>query len=259
MEKIKVLIVDDSELVRELLTQLLATDDQLSVVGAAPDPYCAREMIKQLNPDVLTLDVEMPRMNGITFLRNLMRLRPMPVVMVSTLTEQGAEVTLEALELGAVDYIAKPKFDLNHGLQQIAHMICAKVKQAARANIAALEPSIAKPADMPQPRISKSRCDLIAIGASTGGTEAIKQILRQLPEVMPPIVIVQHMPAGFTASYAKRLNKHIELSVQELSESGCRLQESNVYIAHGAKHLTVERRGPGVEGRAQRRRSRLAP
>lgn len=248
MEKIKVLIIDDSQLVRQLLTQLLSTDKRLIVVGAANDPYEAREMIKQLNPDVLTLDVEMPRMNGITFLKNLMRLRPMPVVMISTLTEQGAEITLEALEIGAVDYIAKPKLNLESCLLAITDEICSKVKQAAQANIAALEASHQLPTRRQHINKTLPDCQLIAIGASTGGTEAIKQVLSRLPENMPPIVVVQHMPAGFTASYANRLNNSVPLTVVELNQPRVPLKNNHVYIAHGASHLEVKCSGKKIYG-----------
>lgn len=241
MQQIKVLIIDDSQLVRQLLTRLLSSDPQLSVVGAAKDPYEARQMIKQLNPDVLTLDVEMPRMNGIAFLKNLMRLRPMPVVMISTLTEQGADVTLQALELGAVDYIAKPKLDLEANLQPLALAICHKVRQAATANIKALEPPAPQTVCQPHTERNAVDCQLIAIGASTGGTEAIKHLLCRLPQNMPPIMIVQHMPAGFTASYANRLDRSLPLKVQELSRSRTPLQAGHVYIAYGDAHLEVKR------------------
>lgn len=248
MEQIKVLIIDDSQLVRQLLTQLLSTDKRLVVVGAANDPYEAREMIKQLNPDVLTLDVEMPKMDGITFLKNLMRLRPMPVVMISTLTEQGAEITLEALEIGAVDYIAKPKINLESCLLAITDEICSKVKQAARANIAALEASHQLPTRKQHITKALPDCRLIAIGASTGGTEAIKQVLCRLPESMPPVVVVQHMPAGFTASYANRLNNSVPLTVVELNQPRVQLQNNHVYIAHGASHLEVKCSGKQIYG-----------
>lgn len=250
---VKVLIVDDSALIRKLLTELLGADPSIEVVGAAEDPFDAREKIKQLNPDVLTLDVEMPRMDGITFLRNLMRLRPMPVVMISTLTEKGADTTLQAMELGAIDYIAKPKVDVNTELSALAADICSKVKQAARANVAALEHNIQQqqfsppieplPAEKPGKRIR-----LIAIGASTGGTEAIKEVLSGLPEQMPPIVIVQHMPDGFTASFAQRLDKLLNLSVSEVTGVGDLLKPNHVYIANGARHFRVAAVGGAFKG-----------
>lgn len=259
---VKVLIVDDSELIRSLLTEILSSDPAIDVVGTAFDPLDARDKIKQLNPDVLTLDVEMPRMDGITFLKNLMRLRPMPVVMISTLTEKGAETTLQAMELGALDYISKPKVQVDKELSALAQEICTKVKQAARANVEALVQNIQQrqfsgttssattsattqplPADKPSNNIK-----LIAIGASTGGTEAIKEVLCGLPSQMPPIVIVQHMPAGFTASYAKRLDQLMKLTVTEFNESGVLLKPNHVYIAHGAYHLRVQQLGGVLKG-----------
>lgn len=249
---IKVLIVDDSETIRRLLTEIMSSDSGLHVVGAAVDPYEARELIKELNPDVITLDIEMPRMDGITFLRNLMRLRPMPVVMISTLTEKGAEVTMEALELGAIDYVPKPRFDVEGKLPTQTAEIILKVKHAARANVRALEHNVNQqqfsqpidplPADAPNKRV-----ELIAIGASTGGTEAIKEVLRTLPPQMPPIVIVQHMPAGFTASFAKRLDSLVDLDVEELNAS-TQLLVGHVYLAQGGEHMLVSRRGSNFYG-----------
>ncbi|MGB4947801.1 MAG: response regulator, partial [Candidatus Competibacter denitrificans] len=206
-DKIKVLIVDDSALVRQILAEILDQDPGIQVVGAAADPYAAREKIKQLNPDVLTLDVEMPRMDGLTFLSNLMRLRPMPVVMVSSLTESGATVTLQALELGAVDFVTKPKVDLAHTLDDYALEIREKVRMAARARVIERRsppPTTKLPAagekysaDVILQREERARPfktteSLIAIGASTGGTEAIKEVLIRMPLSCPGIVITQH-------------------------------------------------------------------
>lgn len=240
----KVLIVDDSALVRQLLTGILSGDPSLEVVGAAVDPYDARAQIKQFNPDVITLDVEMPRMDGITFLRNLMRLRPMPVVMISTLTEKGSTITLEALELGAVDYIAKPKFQLGEELNKQAEQIIQKVKHAARANLQAIEHNFKhEQFTTPlQPGTDSQLTDnigLIAIGASTGGTEAIKEVLSGLPGHMPPIVVVQHMPGGFTHSYAKRLDQCCALTVKEFDAEREKLESDHVYIANGDYHMAT--------------------
>ncbi|MCB1821200.1 MAG: response regulator, partial [Candidatus Competibacteraceae bacterium] len=216
--KIKVLIVDDSALVRQILTEILSRDPGIEVVGSATDPYAAREKIKKLNPDVLTLDVEMPRMDGLTFLSNLMRLRPMPVVMVSSLTENGAAVTLQALELGAVDFVTKPKVDVAHALDDYALEIREKVRMAARAKVrerrsapvesAAPSQLAAAPekysADVIMQRDSQKRRNfkttdcIIAIGASTGGTEAIKEVLIRLPQQCPGVVITQHIPEAFS-------------------------------------------------------------
>ena len=255
MTKIKVLIVDDSALVRQMLTEILSTDSGIEVVGTAQDPYMAREKIKHLNPDVLTLDVEMPRMDGITFLSNLMRLRPMPVVMVSSLTEQGAEVTLHALECGAVDFVSKPKIDLAHSLKDYAEEIVEKVKIAAKAQVKALnrhssvrrEVSTKQSADaiMAQSnskRRFKTTEKIIAIGASTGGTEAIKEILMQLPADTPGVVITQHIPEAFSKPFANRMNGVSAMTVFQ-AEDGQHIVPGHVYIAPGNYHLMVERDG----------------
>lgn len=256
MQKIRVLIVDDSALVRQVLTEVLQSDPALEVVGSAADPYAARDKIKQLTPDVLTLDVEMPRMDGVTFLKNLMRLRPMPVVMVSSLTEQGAEITLQALELGAVDYVSKPKVDVAHSLQDYAEEIIAKVKCAARARVRALDQRATPPSLTVAPKLSadavlapsgasqhfKATERLIALGASTGGTEAIKDVLCRLPADAPAMVITQHMPEAFTASFAARLNGLAAMTVCE-ARDGQHILRGHAYIAPGNRHLLVVRDG----------------
>src|SRR5579863_4886649 len=204
-KRIKVLIVDDSALVRALLTKILGADPALQVVGTAPDAFIAREKIKILNPDVLTLDVEMPRMDGLQFLRNLMRLRPMPVVMCSSLTERGADITLAALELGAIDFVTKPKIDVAHALEGYAAELISKVKVAAAARVRPLV--VRPPPDNPAGAQHKPRPELhfratdqiVAIGASTGGTEAIRQVLARLPPDAPGMVITQHIPRAFSA------------------------------------------------------------
>lgn len=203
---IKVLIVDDSPLIRGLLTEILQQADDLKVVGSAEDPYQAREMIKSLNPDVITLDIEMPKMDGISFLRNLMRLRPMPVVMISTLTQQGSPITLEALEIGAVDFIAKPKVNVAEQFQHYAETVQEKVRTAATARLRPYKTSdaAAHKAQLPTGQ-SFERNAIIAIGASTGGTEAIKEVLVQMPKDAPPIVITQHIPPVFSTSFALSL------------------------------------------------------
>ncbi|NNE64446.1 MAG: chemotaxis response regulator protein-glutamate methylesterase, partial [Gammaproteobacteria bacterium] len=241
---IKVLIVDDSSLIRQLMTNILSAEDGIEVVGSAKDPYDARDKIKRLNPDVITLDVEMPKMDGITFLRNLMRLHPLPVVMVSTMTNAGAGVTLEALELGAVDYVSKPNIGLQNNMTAYADEIVNKVKSAARANIkggyrvAAVKPA----AKTGSPVKFKTTDMIIAIGASTGGTEAIKDILFELPSNMPGIVISQHIPATFSSAFAERLNQNSAMSVSEASE-GRQILPGHVYIAPGGQHLQVNRSG----------------
>jgi two-component system, chemotaxis family, protein-glutamate methylesterase/glutaminase len=238
---VKVLVVDDSALVRQLMTQLLEQDPGIQVVGSAADPYIARDKIKQLNPDVLTLDVEMPRMDGLTFLRNLMRLRPMPVVMVSTLTERGAQVTLDALSLGAVDFIAKPKLDIARGLTEYAGLLIEKVKQAAKARVIAPLPRAAN--DPATPAVAyRTTHRLIAIGASTGGTEAIREVLAQMPADAPATVIAQHIPGAFSAPFADRLDRHSRMTVVHV-ERDQELLPGHAYVAPGGRHLRVYRSG----------------
>ncbi len=241
MMTIKVLIVDDSALVRQLLSELLSSAADIEVVGTAADPIVAREKIKALQPDVLTLDVEMPRMDGLTFLENLMRLRPMPVVMVSSLTERGAEVTLEALALGAVDFVTKPKLDVASGLRGYGAELIAKVRAAATVRVkdrpAQRLPDIAKSALRPQRRF-RTTDRLIAIGASTGGTEAIREVLEVMPPDAPAIVIVQHIPPGFSTAFAQRMNRCSPMAVFEASD-GQPIVPGHVYIAPGDRHLRV--------------------
>lgn len=244
--KTKVLVIDDSALIRSLLTEMINQQKDLEVVGAAPDPLIAREMIKQLNPDVLTLDVEMPKMDGLDFLEKLMRLRPMPVLMVSTLTERGSEITLRALELGATDFVTKPKTAITEGMREYSSIIADKIRTAAKAKIACLQRS-AKPVAQSEtlgmlknPLISSEK--LIIIGASTGGTEAIKSFLLQMPSDCPGILITQHMPAGFTKSFANRLDSLCKISVKEAVD-GERVLPGHAYIAPGDKHLLLARSG----------------
>ncbi len=244
----KVLIIDDSALVRKVLTDILSSAPGLEVVGTAQDPYQARTLIKELNPDVLTLDVEMPRMDGITFLSNLMRLRPMPVVMVSSLTEPGAEVTLAALELGAIDFVTKPKLDIAEGLEGYAEQLVAKVRMAAAAR-----PRTRSGASGPGAEAAKlstaglmARVDatdkLIAIGASTGGTEAIREVIDAMPADAPPIVVTQHIPAAFSRPFAERLDRTAAMRVCEAAD-GQPIVPGHVYIAPGSHHLRVVRSG----------------
>ncbi|MCF6211262.1 MAG: chemotaxis response regulator protein-glutamate methylesterase [Gammaproteobacteria bacterium] len=251
--KIKVLIVDDSALVRQVLTEMLNSAADIEVVGTAQDPFVARERIKSLKPDVLTLDVEMPRMDGVTFLRNLMRLRPMPVVMVSTLTEKGADITFQALELGAVDFVSKPKTDIAHTLDDYAEEIITKVRTAASARVQALTRSSADDrserhsADAVLGKVSASihfrtTDRILAIGASTGGTEAIKEVLMRLPADTPGTVITQHIPEAFSAPFAKRMNGISAMTVCE-AEDGQQIVTGHAYIAPGSQHLLVERDG----------------
>jgi two-component system chemotaxis response regulator CheB len=238
---IKVLVVDDSGFVRKLLTTVLSADDELEVVGGVRDPFEARELIKKLNPDVLTLDVEMPRMDGITFLNNLMRLRPMPVVMVSSLTATGADATLAALQAGAIDFVTKPSLDLAAGLEAVSAELIGKVKAAARANLSTRLTA--------QPRSSVEKVKalettdrVIAIGASTGGTEAIADVLATMPPDAPGIVIAQHIPEMFSERFAARLDRETALTVRE-ARDGAQLLTGHAYVAPGGKHLRVERSG----------------
>lgn len=255
MTKTRVLIVDDSALVRRLLTEIFASDPGIEVVGAANDPFAAREKIKQLNPDVITLDVEMPRMDGITFLENLMRLRPMPVVMVSSLTESGAEVTLRALELGAVDFVTKPKLDVAGSLAAYANEITAKVKAAANARprprtvtplASSAGPKLSADAILPggvrKAPVLRTTERIVAIGASTGGTEALREVLCALPPGAPAIVITQHIPAAFSGPFAQRLDRSTALAVME-ARDGQYLLPGHAYVAPGDQHLIVERDG----------------
>jgi len=253
---IKVLIVDDSALVRKILSEILGKESGIDVVGTAADPYAARERIKQLNPDVITLDVEMPRMDGITFLENLMRLRPMPVVMVSSLTKGGADVTLRALELGAVDFVAKPRLDIAGTLADYADELIEKVMAAARAQVAprtqvsrAVSPEqlpgrgaqAAPRASAPRP-VLRTTERIIAVGASTGGTEAIRELLSALPADASAMVISQHIPAAFSGPFAERMNRFSAMSVCE-AQDGQYILPGHVYIAPGDQHLLVERDG----------------
>lgn len=246
---IRVLIVDDSALVRKLLTEILSQTPGIEVVGSAHDPYIARDKIKALSPDVLTLDVEMPRMDGLTFLGNLMRLRPMPVVMVSSLTAKGAEVTLHALELGAVDFVRKPELDIRHGLEVYAEELVSKIRAAAKARlrVPAREPAGAAGSVMPAAQARsiqsfRTTDRVIAIGASTGGTEAIKEVLLGLPADAPGVVIAQHIPPGFSTAFAERMNRQTGLVVKEAAD-GDRVMSGHAYIAPGNYHLQLARDG----------------
>ena len=250
--KIRVIVVDDSALVRSLLSEIINRQRDMECIGTANDPLVAREMIRELNPDVITLDVEMPRMDGIDFLGRLMRLRPMPVVMISTLTERGTEVTMKALELGAVDFVAKPRVGLASGLNDLASQIVEKIRVAAVAQVRrapARDPAssgAAGAAGAPAApsallgRLSTEK--LICIGASTGGTEAIKEVLVHMPADSPAIVITQHMPPGFTTSFAARLNSLCQITVKEAA-NGERILPGHAYIAPGGTQFHIARSG----------------
>ena len=238
---IRVLVVDDSAVIRQLLSMLLAEDPEIEVVGTAGDPLIARDRIKALNPDVVTLDVEMPNMDGVTFLRKIMSLRPMPVVMISTLTQAGAETTLEALEIGAVDFVAKPTHDVANGLTELAGELQAKIKAAARARVGVRHASA--PVQPSRRAWSAGNIErFVAIGASTGGVEALKTVLMGLPAVCPPILVTQHMPPRFTAAFAERLNRECPMRVSEAVHNEL-VEPNHVYIAPGAFHLELARGG----------------
>lgn len=263
-KKIRVLIVDDSALVRKLLTRILEESGEIDVVGTAPDPFVAREKIKSLDPDVVTLDVEMPRMDGLTFLSNLMRLRPTPVIMISSLTEKGAEVTLRALELGAVDFVAKPKMDLSHDLGLYSQEIVAKIRIAAKAQLKEFNSrrqvsagsqrveeklsADAVIAKSPARKHFKTTDRIIALGASTGGTEAIKDVVRTLPPDTPGIVISQHLPVAFSESFARHVDLASEMSAC-IARDRQQILPGHIYIAPGDQHLLVARNGARYECR----------
>jgi two-component system chemotaxis response regulator CheB len=248
IKPIKVLIIDDSALIRKMLSKIIDAQADMRVVGTAGDPIAAREMIRNLEPDVLTLDVEMPKMDGLDFLERLMRLRPIPVIMVSTLTQRGSEVALHALELGAVDFVSKPQLDIVTGLQDYALEITGKIRAAATARIrkrpaAAIGPKQRTEALLPKLANHLALTEkLIAIGASTGGTEAIKDVLMQMPPDCPAILITQHMPEGFTKLFAARLDSLCRISVKE-AEHGERAVPGHAYIAPGGRHLSVRKSG----------------
>ncbi|MBS0444447.1 MAG: chemotaxis response regulator protein-glutamate methylesterase [Proteobacteria bacterium] len=257
MPKTRVVVVDDSALVRSLLAEIINRQPDMQCIGSAADPLVAREMIRNLNPDVITLDVEMPRMDGIDFLSKLMRLRPMPVVMVSTLTERGADVTLRALELGAIDFVAKPKIGVADGLRLLAEDITDKIRVASKAR---MRKPIAVPATgTPTPAAARppvalgalgrlSTEKLVFIGASTGGTEATREVLAALPADCPAVLITQHMPPGFTKSYAARLDGLCRIRVAE-ARDGERILPGHAYLAPGGHHLSIDRSGANYVAR----------
>ncbi len=249
MNKTRVLVVDDSAVIRKLVSDILNADEELEVVGTAADAFIAREKIKLLNPDVLTLDIEMPKMDGITFLKNLMRLRPMPVVMLSTLTSKGANHTLEALNIGAIDFVCKPT-GTGQGLEDCGLELTEKVKNAAQANVknrkVMASVSLSNGATLESRYPVEAMSDdirLIALGASTGGTEAIREVLFRMPAYSPAMVITQHIPKEFSLPFANRMNSISAMDVKQ-AEDGDLIKPGCVYIAPGDQHLLVERIGP---------------
>jgi two-component system chemotaxis response regulator CheB len=239
------LIVDDSATARAVLKEILSSATGIEVAGVCPDAYTARDRIVELKPDVICLDVEMPRMDGVTFLKKLMRYMPTPVLMVSSLTREGAKITLDALEAGAIDYVTKPHSNIYDGADEIRKELIDKVRMAARAKV---KPKIASPSSQtPQASYSNTALaettkKLIALGASTGGTEAIKEVLTKLPATTPGIVIVQHMPPNFTKAFATRLDSLCDMEVKE-AENGDYVETGKVLIANGSYHMVVRRSG----------------
>lgn len=246
MKKIKVLIIDDSALVRDILQKGLSADPGIEVVGAAPDVYIDRNMIVNLRPDVLTLDIEMPKMDGIEFLRKLMPQYPLPVVVVSSLTQRGKEITMQALEAGAVDFVPKPTSDIARGLMDMMLELRTKIKISSNANVAHWKnkrfDTNSTNKYFGNKALSESTDKVIAIGASTGGTEAIKKVITDLPPNTPGVVIVQHMPPGFTKTFAERLNETVMMQVKE-AEHGDRVVTGRILIAPGDYHMKVLRKG----------------
>lgn len=242
MKKVRVLIVDDSALVRQLVQNGLAADPGIEVVGTAPDPYVARDRIIELRPDVLTLDVEMPRMDGVEFLHRLMPQFPIPVVMLSSLTQRGKQITMEALEAGAVDFVAKPGGDQGRKLPEMFQELRTKVKLAASANVSHWKEKRAAQPPQRTRDLKESTDKVIALGASTGGTEAIRRILPRFPVATPGIVIVQHMPPGFTQMFAERLNQVCAMEVRE-AKNGDRVLPGRVLVAPGGMQMRVKRSG----------------
>ena len=243
LKKIKVLIIDDSALARDLLSRGLSSDPQIEVVGTAPDVYVARDKIVRLKPDVLSLDIEMPRMDGVDFLKRLMPQYPLPVVMVSALAEEGARVTLDALEHGAVDFVLKPSSRIGTKSSEMIEELKSKIKMAVEVEVSRWRKISEKPAKTPSSRVLVGTTDkVVAIGASTGGTVALRKMIHEFPSNMPGTVVVQHMPPVFTRMFAETLNETAAVEVKE-AESGDRVLTGRVLIAPGDRHLEVGRSG----------------
>lgn len=245
--KVRVLCVDDSALIRDLMREIVNSHADMELVAVAPDPLVARDLIKRHNPDVLTLDVEMPRMDGLDFLERLMRLRPMPVLMVSSLTREGSEATLRALELGAVDFVAKPSLGIRQSMLEYSEMIADKIRAVAASRPRRMERLADEPARVLRAPIVSSE-KLLILGASTGGTEALRVVLERLPANSPAVLIAQHMPGGFTQSFAQRLDRLCQVRVKE-AEDGERIVPGHAYIAPGDAHLLLERSGANYVAR----------
>jgi len=241
--RIRVLVVDDSAMVRQLMSEILSADKEIEVVGVASNPYVARDKIIELKPDVLTLDIEMPKMNGLEFLKKLMPQHPLPVIMVSALTEKGKKITIDCLEAGAVDFVSKPHSDIERGLEIMADDLRSKVKMAATANLSKWKtgrtPS-SNPDVVQSPMHGEFGGKVIAIGASAGGTQALREVLSRLPETAPGLVIVQHMPAGFTKLFANRMNDYCKVNVKEAC-NGDKIIAGRALIAPGGLQMRVTR------------------
>ncbi len=236
---IKVLVVDDSALIRQILSEIIKSEPDMTLVGAAPDAFVAKKLVLEKSPDVITLDIEMPKVDGLRFLEVLMNAKPTPVVMISTLTEKGADATLRSLELGAIYFVAKPKIGVAQGMADYHQLIVGKIRTAARSKVKKATPAKASAVS----KVNYTGTEkLIAIGASTGGTEAIKEVLRTFPANAPATVITQHMPAGFTSTYARRLDSVCQMQVKE-AKGGERLLPGQAYLAPGDKHMEIERSG----------------
>ncbi|MDM7862184.1 chemotaxis response regulator protein-glutamate methylesterase [Alteromonas sp. ASW11-36] len=239
---ITVLVVDDSALVRALLSEMIDNHPLLTLVGAAANAFIAKRMVNELKPDVITLDVEMPEVNGLVFLDRLMKARPTPVVMFSSLTEQGALATMEALALGAVDFLPKPKLDIANKVKEFEQELTDKILLASQAKLDIMPTSTQTVRNVSE----VSNLSLVAIGASTGGTEAIRHILMELPKSFPAVVVSQHMPKGFTQSFAQRLNSLCQLTVVEATQ-GQPIKQGHVYIAPGDYHLEIQDTNDGYK------------
>jgi two-component system chemotaxis response regulator CheB len=240
LKKIRVLIVDDSAVVRKIFSEELSKYSDIEVVGTAPDPYVARDKIVALHPDVITLDIEMPRMDGLTFLRKLMKHFPLPTIIVSSLTPKGGKLTLEAMEIGAVDVIAKPGSSYTVG--NMSTQLADKIRAAAWAKVIRKENDVADSEDVPLKALAETSHKVIAIGASTGGTEALKVVLSKLPANSPGIMVVQHMPANFTAAFAERLNSLSQLTVREARDNDS-VVPGLALVAPGNLHMILRRSG----------------
>jgi len=253
--KARVVIIDDSALVRNVLQTMLTSDPSIEVVGVAKDPIQAIKVIKETRPNVLTLDLEMPKMDGLTFLGKLMKIVPLPVIIISSKAERGSEATFRALELGAIDFVTKPSLSVGSGLEELKHEIIAKVKSACTVDreklrkmykVDSLPTRNSHEAHVPNNMVGtqsiKSTDKIIAIGGSTGGTVAVRTILQALPSNLPPILVVLHMPAGFTKSYADGLNRLCRMNVTEAVD-GQTLKFGHAYIAAGGKHMLLDKNG----------------